>query len=137
VSGVVLTMFDAQAKLSGEVINELKGFIEQARGTNVPWAGARVFETRIRRNIKLAESPSFGQTIFAYEPTSNGAADYRALAREVMEMNVIEPKPAVATHSVEVSINREIDVAQLRAANPAAEAASPGCARASSPEVAA
>ena len=135
VSGVVLTMFDAQAKLSGEVINELKTFIEHARGTEVPWAGARVFETRIRRNIKLAECPSFGQTIFDYEPTSNGAADYRALAQEVMAMS--EPKPAVATKSVEVSINREIDVAQLKAAhaavNPPAEAGSPVGSPTSSP----
>src|SRR5205085_1389204 len=40
-------------------------------------------ESKIRRNIKLAESPSFGQTILKYEPQSHGAADYRALAREV------------------------------------------------------
>src|SRR5258705_5893474 len=84
VSGIVLTMFDSQTKLSNEVVNDLKGFIEGAKGKPLPWAGARIFETRIRRNIKLAESPSFGQTILKYEPMSHGAVDYRALAREVL-----------------------------------------------------
>lgn len=83
VGGIVLTMFDAQTKLSNEVVNDLNGFIEQAKGKNLPWSDARVFKTKIRRNIKLAESPSFGQHIIKYEPASNGAADYRALAREV------------------------------------------------------
>ncbi|MGN6505272.1 MAG: ParA family protein [Tepidisphaeraceae bacterium] len=98
VGGIVLTMFDAQAKLSQEVINELSGFIDQARGSNVPWAGAKVFQTRIRRNIKLAESPSFGQTIFAYDASSNGAADYRKLAEEMVRafegVSPVEPSPA-------------------------------------------
>jgi chromosome partitioning protein len=43
-----------------------------------------VFETKIRRNVKLAECPSFGKSIFAYAPKSPGAADYAALAEEVM-----------------------------------------------------
>jgi len=44
----------------------------------------RLFDTRIRRNIKLAEAPSFGQSIFGYAPTSNGAADYAALATKCL-----------------------------------------------------
>src|SRR4051812_1867574 len=86
VAGIVLTMFDSQTKLSNEVVNDLNGFIESAAGKNLPWAGARIFKSKIRRNIKLAESPSFGQTIIKYEPTSNGATDYRALAGEVIAM---------------------------------------------------
>jgi chromosome partitioning protein len=86
VSGIVLTMFDSQTKLSNEVVNDLSGFIENARGANLPWSEARIFSSKIRRNIKLAESPSFGQTILKYEPTSNGAQDYRALAREVISL---------------------------------------------------
>jgi len=84
VSGIVLTMFDSQTKLSSEVVNDLNGFIENAKGKPLPWAHAKIFESKIRRNIKLAESPSFGQTILKYEPQSHGAADYRALAREVL-----------------------------------------------------
>jgi chromosome partitioning protein len=87
VSGIVLTMFDAQTKLSAEVVEDLSGFIRAAAGKNVPWSNARIFSTRIRRNIKLAESPSFGQTIFQYEPASHGASDYRALAKEVVDMS--------------------------------------------------
>ncbi len=84
VNGIVLTMWDGQAKLSGEVVFDLQNFIDQAKGKNLPWSDARIYQTRIRRNIKLAESPSFGKTILGYEPTSNGAADYRALALEVL-----------------------------------------------------
>ena len=102
VSGIVLTMFDAQTKLTTEVVNELQSFIESADGQPLPWAGARIFNSRIRRNIKLAESPSFGQTIIQYEPTSNGAADYRALAREVVEMS--EPSVALAARSTPVPL---------------------------------
>jgi chromosome partitioning protein len=98
VSGIVLTMFDSQTKLSGEVVNELTGFIESAKGKNLPWSEGRVFDTKIRRNIKLAESPSFGLTILAYEPSSNGAADYRALAKEVAAMNETPPKVEVTIH---------------------------------------
>ena len=83
VSGLVLTMFDAQTKLSTEVVGELNSFLANAAGKGLPWSDGRIFKTRIRRNIKLAESPSFGQTILKYDTGSNGAADYRALAAEV------------------------------------------------------
>ena len=53
-----------------------------------PWRDAIVLEPTIRRNIKLAESPSFGATIFEYAPDSNGAADYRALAMSVVKQAV-------------------------------------------------
>jgi chromosome partitioning protein len=98
VSGIVLTMFDSQTKLSGEVVNELTGFIDAAKGKNLPWSDGRVFNTKIRRNIKLAECPSFGLTILAYEPSSNGAADYRALAKEVAAMNETPTKVEVTVH---------------------------------------
>ena len=98
VSGIVLTMFDSQTKLSAEVVSELHSFIEQAKGQNLPWSEARVFKSRIRRNIKLAESPSFGQTIFSYGPTSNGALDYRLLASEIAQMS----EPPVAPQAPQV-----------------------------------
>ncbi len=79
VSGIALTMFDSQTKLSSEVVAELNAFIAAAAGKGLPWSAARIFKTRVRRNIKLAESPSFGQTILKYDTGSNGAADYRAL----------------------------------------------------------
>ena len=94
VSGIVLTMFDSQTKLSSEVVAELKGFIESAQGKPLPWAGAKVFNTKIRRNIKLAESPSFGQTILKYDSASNGAFDYRNLARELLGLPPLAAPPA-------------------------------------------
>jgi chromosome partitioning protein len=98
VSGIALTMFDSQTKLSNEVVAELHGFIDQAQGKPLPWANAKVFKTRIRRNIKLAESPSFGQHILKYDPASNGANDYRALAREVLAMTEpVAPSAHAAT----------------------------------------
>lgn len=117
VSGVALTMFDSNTKLSNEVVAELENFIIEARGRNLPWSDAIIFETRVRRNIKLAESPSFGQTIMKYGPKSAGANDYRALAAEVINM---EPPaaPAVAAPRIEVTINPNLDPSKL--ANPAA-----------------
>jgi len=112
VSGVVLTMFDAQTKLTSEVVAELDGFISSAKGKPLPWADARIFATKIRRNIKLAECPSFGQTIIAYGPTSNGASDYRALAQEVIGMT----EPAAPVQAVQVTVNTVIDQSKLAAA---------------------
>ena len=83
VSGIVLCMHDASTRLAGEVVDDLVGFLRESRGTDVPWADARVYESRIRRNIKLAESCGYGQTVFDYEPRSNGAIDYAALASEI------------------------------------------------------
>lgn len=84
VTGIVLCLYESNTKLAQEVIRDLNEYLERSRGGNSPWAMARVFGTRIRRNIKLAECPSFGQSIFAYAPRSHGAEDYRALAREVL-----------------------------------------------------
>jgi chromosome partitioning protein len=105
VSGIVLTMFDSQTKLGGEVVAELHGFIDAAKGKQLPWADAKVFKTRVRRNIKLAESPSFGQHIMKYDPASNGAADYRMLAREVLGMGqeVVEAAPVSAPASAAIA----------------------------------
>lgn len=88
VSGVVLCMHEAVTKLSTEVVDDLSTFLESARGSNVPWSTARIFETRIRRNIKLAEASSFGQTVFEYAEKSNGSLDYALLAREVLDGDV-------------------------------------------------
>jgi chromosome partitioning protein len=85
VTGVLLCMYESSTKLAQEVADNLRGYLEKHRGSNVPWAEARLFETRIRRNIKLAEAPSFGRSIFDYAGGCPGAADYLALAREVID----------------------------------------------------
>lgn len=83
VAGIVLCMHEANTILAGEVINDLNGFLDEARGTDAPWRDAVVYDPPIRRNIKLAEAPSFGKSIFHYAADSNGAADYRKLARAI------------------------------------------------------
>src|SRR5438093_9025486 len=84
VTGIVLCLYESSTKLAQEVVNDLQGFLDKGRGGTAPWAKARIFKTRIRRNIKLAECPSFGQSIFAYARSCNGADDYKALAKEVL-----------------------------------------------------
>jgi chromosome partitioning protein len=85
VSGVVLCLYEAGTKLASEVVQDVREFCEQARGNGSPWQNTRVFDTVIRRNIKVAESPSYGQSIFDYAPDSNGAKDYTQLAREIAD----------------------------------------------------
>ena len=84
VGGVVLCMYESATRLAGEVVDDLVKFLEASRGTTCAWADARVYQTSIRRNIKLAESCSFGQTVFDYAPRSHGAIDYARLAAEVL-----------------------------------------------------
>jgi len=85
-SGVMYCMYDSGTRLAAEVTGDIADFFEAARQQQSPWASARIFETRIRRNIRLAEAPSHGQSIYQYAPTSNGAADYQALATELAAM---------------------------------------------------
>lgn len=82
-SGVVLCMYESGTRLAAEVSTDVRQYFALQQSADSPWAGARDFQTRIRRNIRLAEAPSFGQSIFQYAPHSNGAEDYRRLAREV------------------------------------------------------
>lgn len=72
--GIVLTMFDNRTKLSQEVEDNVRNHFNDL-----------VFRTVIPRNVRLAEAPSYGQAIFSYAPTSQGAQSYRKLAKEVLE----------------------------------------------------
>jgi len=73
VGGIVLTMTDFRANLAKEVAEEVKKFFKD-----------QVFETAIPRNIRLAESPSFGNPICMYDPDSTGALAYQLLTNEVI-----------------------------------------------------
>ncbi len=83
ISGILLCMYDKRTTLSGEVRTDVETFLREARCTQMPWADAQVIPVCIRRNIKLAEAPSYGKTIFEYEPDCNGAIDYRGVAKFV------------------------------------------------------
>ena len=52
------------------MIEDLDRYFDGRRNAPSPWADAKLFQTRIRRNIRLAECPSFGQSIFQYAPSS-------------------------------------------------------------------
>ena len=80
VKWVLLCMFDGRASLPNEVKDDIKQFLESAQGTDCPWSEAQILPVHIRRNIKLAEAPSYGKTIFEYEENCHGAEDYRKVA---------------------------------------------------------
>ena len=71
IEGVILNMFDSRAKLSNEVVSEVNKFFKD-----------KVYSTIIPRNIKLAESPSYGLPIMLYDEKCKGAISYKALAKE-------------------------------------------------------
>lgn len=69
--GIVLTMFDKRTSLSEQVKSEVSNYF-----------GDRLFKTVIPRNVRLAEAPSYGRTIFEHDRWSKGARAYKALAKE-------------------------------------------------------
>ena len=86
-SSLVYCMFDSGTRLANEIVNDVDLFFEDQRKGDSPWSDAVSFDTRIRRNIRLAEAPSHGQSIFQYSQNSNGAQDYRSLAQEVLQQS--------------------------------------------------
>ena len=87
-SGVLYCMYDSGTRLAAEVVSDVEQFLIEERDSGSVWSSATSFDTRIRRNIRLAEAPSYGQSIFQYAPDSNGAQDYQSLAMEVMQQSL-------------------------------------------------
>ncbi|MDL2286071.1 AAA family ATPase [Desulfococcaceae bacterium OttesenSCG-928-F15] len=73
VSGILLTMFDSRTNLSTQVADDAEEYFKDM-----------IFKTRIPRNVRLGEAPSFGQSIFNYAPASRGAQSYMQLAEEII-----------------------------------------------------
>jgi chromosome partitioning protein len=101
VSGIVLCMHEKNTKLAREVVDDLQDFFDSSRDSDVPWRDCIILDPPIRRNVKLAEAPSFGQTIFDYEPDCAGAKDYRQLAQ-----SVVAADPSKLT-TVEIEVKNE------------------------------
>ena len=101
VSGIVLCMHEKNTKLAREVVDDLQEFFDSSRDSDVPWRDCIILDPPIRRNVKLAEAPSFGQTIFDYEPDCAGAKDYRQLAQ-----SVIAADPSKLT-TIEIEVKNE------------------------------
>ncbi len=72
--GAVITMFDKRTKLSQDIMNELYKYFPNT-----------IFRSVIPRTVRLAEAPSFGKSIFHYEPNGKGAKAYERLVREILE----------------------------------------------------
>jgi chromosome partitioning protein len=83
IDGVLLTMYDARLNLSRQVVADAREYF-----------GAKVFETIIPRNIRLAEAPSFGKPIILYDVSSVGAQAYMAAAREILARHRSEARPS-------------------------------------------
>jgi chromosome partitioning protein len=82
VGGVLLCMHESQSSHGRAVVEEIDRYFARHRGDDVPWRGAQVLKPPVRRNIKLAEAPSFGQTIFDYSPAADAVATESALASQ-------------------------------------------------------
>ena len=83
VEGGVLTMFDSRMTLSNQVKDEVAKFF-----------GDKMFQSIIPRNIRLAEAPGFGQSIFEYDAKSRGADAYMAFSREFLSRRGLAPAPS-------------------------------------------
>ena len=75
IQGVILSMFDGRTNLSAQVVQEVKKYF-----------GDKVYTTVIPRNVRLAEAPSYGLPITAYDPKSKGAEAYMDFAEEFLEL---------------------------------------------------
>ncbi len=72
--GVILTMFDKRTTLSNQILEEINKYF-----------GELTFKTRIPRNIRLAEAPSFGLSIYEHDKWSKGSKAYKELTKEIIK----------------------------------------------------
>jgi len=93
VKGVLLCMFDSRASLPNEVKADIEQFLNNARDTDCAWAQACILPVYIRTNIKLAEAPGYGKTIFEYEQNCHGAEDYAKVAEFIHTQSQPETHP--------------------------------------------
>jgi chromosome partitioning protein len=102
ITGVIPCMYDARKGLARDVVVEIEKHF-----------GSKVFKSKIRSNVRLAEAPSHGKTIFDYAPDSFGAEDYLALAKEIVGIQTIQretPPQAVSEPVVETILPPDLEV---------------------------
>jgi chromosome partitioning protein len=83
ITGILPCLYDSRLKLAREVLGEIRRYFP-----------GQVLPQPIRANVKLAEAPSYGKTIFEYAPESNGADDYMQAAREILRGETRDPELA-------------------------------------------
>jgi len=79
IEGVLLTMYDVRVNLCNQVVEEVSKFFREA-----------IYQTKIPRNVRLAEAPGFGKPVILYSRDSKGAQAYLSLAREFLKRNGVE-----------------------------------------------
>jgi chromosome partitioning protein len=124
VKWILLCMFESRASLPNEVKADIEQFLSSARKTNCAWADAQVLPVYIRRNIKLAEAPSYGKTIFEYEPSCHGSEDYKKVAELIhsqSQSSVAAPCPIKIVEVEQQSTQTSAKAAQTTASHPAVE----------------
>ncbi len=73
IEGILLTMYDSRLNLGNQVKDEIANYFKD-----------KVFKTKIYRNVKLGEAPSFGKPIILYNAASKGSENYMKLAKEIL-----------------------------------------------------
>jgi chromosome partitioning protein len=72
--GIILTMYDKRNSLSEQVFKEVEDYF-----------GDKLFKSTIPRNVRLAEAPSYGRTIYEHDKWSKGSRAYKALTKEIVD----------------------------------------------------
>ncbi len=101
IEGIVMTMFDMRTNLSHQVVEEIQ--------THFP---DQIYESLIPRSVRLAEAPSHGQPIIAYDPNCTGAAAYRQLAREFLKRRKASGSAPVAEASPDDAVEADLVAAE-------------------------
>jgi chromosome partitioning protein len=99
-TGVLMTMYDARTRLSAQVVEEVRRYFPQ-----------RTFATVVPRSVRLAEAPSFGQSIAEYDAASRGAAAYRAVVDELsarLSLGLHSPESPLFTGAAESMAGQSI-----------------------------
>ena len=101
VEGGVLTMFDSRMTLSNQVKEEVAKFF-----------GPKMFQSIIPRNIRLAEAPGFGQSIFQYDAKSRGGEAYMSFAREFLSRRGLAAPPQEPSTAVEPALQQNEEITE-------------------------
>ena len=81
IEGLLITMYDSRLRLARQVVEDVRAHFKHM-----------VFDTLVYRNTKLAEAPSYGQSVIMYDATCPGAVNYLNLASEILKRNKIKSK---------------------------------------------
>ncbi|MCM8772878.1 MAG: AAA family ATPase [Candidatus Omnitrophica bacterium] len=74
ITGIIITMYDKRKNICRDVEKKVEEYFKD-----------KVFKTRIRENVRLAEAPSYGKAIGDFDPGSYGAEDYENLVKEILK----------------------------------------------------